>query len=163
MNISTAVSRGIVVIGILVVAACGGAKTVNTDAVEANVMSTINGPGSVKVESVDCPTNEKAEIGKTFTCSYRLADGSAGEITITVADKDGTARWDVSRPASGQAEQQVLTDYEDQTGREVKRVKCPDPLKGGAKAKTTCTMRLASGETRKVTVTVKAGKIRWRT
>ena len=163
MNVSSALGRGLVVTAMVFVAGCGGPKTVNTDAVAANVMSTINGPGSVKVESVDCPSKEKAEAGKTFTCHYELTDGSVGEITITVADQDGTARWDVSRPASGQAEQQVLTDYEDQTGKDVRRVKYPDPLKGGTKAKTTCTMRLATGETRKVTVTFNGGKIRWRT
>ena len=66
----------------------------------------------MKVDTVDCPQDQEAKVGKTFTCTYDLTDGSTGEITVSVADEEGTGRWDVTRPASGQAEQVVLTDYD---------------------------------------------------
>jgi hypothetical protein len=147
---------------IALLAACG-ATTVDTASVEKNVASTIKGPGSVKVDSVDCPENQEAKVGKTFTCSFVLADKSAGEITVAVADEDGTGRWEVTRPASGQAEQEIVTGYEEKTGDGVKRVDCPDPIKGGKDAKTTCTMELKNGATGKVRVTVNGGDIRWDT
>ncbi len=163
MNITKAAGLGLLLALGGVVAACS-ATMVNTASVEKNVMSTINGPGSVKVASVDCPENQVAKVGKTFTCSFALEDGSEGEITVTVADEEGTGRWEVTRPASGQAEQEILTDYEEQTGKDVKRVTCPDRIKNARNAKTTCTMTLQGGVTRKVTVTVRnGGKIRWRT
>jgi hypothetical protein len=69
----------------------------------------------------------------------------------------------VTTPASGQAEQVVLTGYERKLGRKAKSVDCPDPLEDGAKAKTVCTITFANGESREVTVTFDGGDIRWRT
>jgi hypothetical protein len=145
-----------------VLAACAP-TTVDTAAVEKNVRDTIDGPGSVKVATVDCPQDQEATVGKTFTCTYDLTDGSTGEITVSVADEEGTGRWDVTRPASGQAEQVVLTDYTQEIGRKPKSVRCPDRLKTGAKKKTVCVVEFANGETREVTVRVNGGDIRWRT
>ena len=54
----------------------------------------------------------------------------------------------MTRPASGQAEQVVLTGYEQEIGRKAKSVDCPDPLKDGTKAKTICTVEFANGESR---------------
>ena len=145
-----------------VLAACAP-TTVDTAAVEKNVRDTIDGPGSVKVDTVDCPQDQEAKVGTTFTCTYDLTDGSTGEITVSVADEEGTGRWDVTRPASGQAEQVVLTDYTQEIGRKPKSVRCPDRLKAGAKKRTVCVVEFANGETREVTVRVNGGDIRWRT
>jgi hypothetical protein len=145
----------------VLVAACGGPTTVDTTSLEKNVVSSIDGPGSVKVETVDCPQDKVPEVGTTFTCSYALTDGSEGEILVTVRDEDGAGSWEVTRPASGQAEQVVLTGYERGAGRKAKSVDCPDRLK---KKKTICTVGFANGESREVTVTVKkGGNIRWKT
>ena len=93
-------------------------------------MSSINGPGSVEVDTVDCPQDQVPKIGTTFTCSYELTDGSAGEITVTVRDEEGAGSWEVTRPASGQAEQVVLTGYEREIGRKPKSVELPRPAQG---------------------------------
>jgi len=162
MSITRVAAVGLAVASSILVTGCG-ASIVDTASVEKNVRSTIDGPGSVKVDTVDCPKDEVAEVGKTFTCSYDLTDGSSGEITVTVRDEDGAGRWEVTRPASGQAEQEILTGYEEKTGDAVKTVDCPDPIKGGTNAKTTCTMELANGATGKVTLTVNGGDIRWDT
>jgi hypothetical protein len=162
MSIPRSAALGLAVASTVLVAACG-ATTVDTPSVEKNVKSTIKGPGSVKVDSVDCPKDQVAKVGKKFPCSFVLTDGSAGEITVSVADEDGTGRWEVTRPASGQAEQEILTGYVEKTGDAVKRVDCPDPIKGGTNAKTTCTMVLKNGATGNVVVTVNGGDIRWDT
>ena len=160
MNLARAL--GLVAATGLLAAACGGPTTVDTTSLERNVVSSIDGPGSVEVDTVDCPQDEVPEVGTTFTCSYELTDGTAGEILVTVRDEDGAGSWEVTRPASGQAEQVVLTGYERGTGRKAKSVDCPDPLK--AKKKTVCTVEFANGETREVNVTVKkGGNIRWKT
>lgn len=155
---------GLVLATSVLVAGCGGPTTVDTTALEKNVVSSIDGPGSVEVDTVDCPQDQVPKVGTTFTCSYVLTDGSAGEITVTVRDEDGAGSWEVTRPASGQAEQVVLTGYEREIGRKPKSVDCPDPLKARAKAKTICTVEFANGESREVSVTVKkGGNIRWKT
>ena len=162
MNIAKSAGAGFLLASSVMVAACG-APTVDTGSVEKNVKSTINGQGSVEVASVDCPKDPVAKAGKTFICSFELTDGSKGAITVTVADADGTARWTVTRPASGQAEHVVLTGYEDKIGDQVKKVDCPDPLKDGKKAKSICTVQLKNGATAKVRVTFKGYLIRWHT
>jgi uncharacterized protein DUF4333 len=162
MSIARGRGLGLVLASSVLIVACGG-STVDVAAVEKNVRDTINGPGSVKVDTVDCPEDQVATVGKTFACAYDLTDGSSGEITVLVADEDGTGRWDVTRPASGQAEQVVLTGYARKIGRQPKSVQCPDPLKTGKK-KTTCVVEFANGETQDVTLRVKdGGDIRWQT
>jgi hypothetical protein len=161
MSIARRAALGLAVASSILVAACG-ATTVDTASIEKNVKSTVNGPGSVKVDTVDCPKDQVAKVGKKFTCSFALTDGSSGEVTVSVADEDGTGRWEVTRPASGQAEQEIVTGYKKKTGDAVKKVDCPDPIKGGRNAKTTCTMELENGATGKVTVTVNGGDIRWK-
>ena len=154
-------ASGLVLATGVLVAGCGP-TTVDTTSLEKNVVSSIDGPGTVEVDTVDCPQDQVPKVGTTFTCSYVLTDGSAGEITVTVRDEEGAGSWEVTRPASGQAEQVVLTGYEREIGRKPKTVDCPDPLK--AKKKTVCTVEFANGETREVTVTVKkGGNIRWKT
>jgi hypothetical protein len=162
MNLATRSGLGLAVVSSLLAAACGP-TTVDVAGVEKNVRDTIDGPGSVKVDTVDCPEDQVATVGETFTCSYALTDGSSGEITVTVADEEGAGRWDVTRPAIGQAEQVVLTDYGPEIGRQPKSVRCPDPLKTGKKKKTTCVVRFPNGETRKVSVIVIGGDIWWQT
>lgn len=154
-------ASGLVLATGVLIAGCGP-TTVDTTSLEKNVVSSIDGPGTVEVDTVDCPQDQVPKVGTTFTCSYVLTDGSAGEITVTVRDEEGAGSWEVTRPASGQAEQVVLTGYEREIGRKPKTVDCPDPLK--AKKKTVCTVEFANGETREVTVTVKkGGNIRWKT
>ena len=163
MNIARRAALGLGMASSLLVAGCGPTP-VDTTSLEKNVVSSIDGPGSVQVDTVDCPQDQVPKVGTTFTCAYVLADESAGEITVTVRDEDGAGSWEVTRPASGQAEQVVLTGYEREIGRKPKSVKCPDPLKDGAKAKTICTVEFANGESHEVAVTVKkGGNIRWKT
>ena len=162
MHIVKGTTLGLAIASCLLVAACGPA-TVDATSVVDNVRSSIDGPGSVEVDTVTCPQDEVAEVGATFTCQHVLTDGSEGEITVTVRDDKGALTWEVTRPASGQAEQVVLTGYEREIGRKAKSVDCPDPLKVGAK-KNICTVEFANGESRKVNVTVKdGGDIRWKT
>ena len=156
-------ASGLVLATSVLVAGCGP-TTVDTTSLEKNVVSSIDGPGTVAVDTVDCPQDQVPKVGTTFTCSYELTDGSAGEITVTVRDEEGAGSWEVTRPASGQAEQVVLTGYEREIGRKPTSVDCPDPLEARAKAKTICTVEFANGESREVAVTVKkGGNIRWKT
>jgi hypothetical protein len=147
---------------LLLVAACGGSGDfVDTATVEKDVRESIDGPGDVKVESVNCPDDKVAEVGSKFTCPYNLADGTGGEITVTVQTDDGAGSWVVTRPASGQAEENIRVGYEKQTKDTVKSVKCGDPLK--TDAVTVCDVELDNGKKGKAQVTVVDGKIRWQT
>ncbi len=162
MNITKVAATGLAVASSILITACAAA-TVDTASVEKNVRSTIDGPGSVKVDTVDCPENEVAEVGKTFTCSFDLTDGSSGEITVTVRDEDGAGRWEVTRPATGQAEELIRTGYEEKTGDKVKTVKCPDPLEVGGDGRSFCDVELENGRKGRALLTVSDGDMRWET
>ena len=61
------ITRAAVAVGALILlASCGSGDFVDTAPVEKDVKATIDGPGSVKVKSVDCPTDEEfiLPIGK---------------------------------------------------------------------------------------------------
>jgi hypothetical protein len=158
------ITRAAVAVGALILlASCGSGDFVDTAPVEKDVKATIDGPGSVKVKSVDCPTDEAAEVGATFTCPYELVDGSSGEITITVQTEKGGGSWAVSRPASGQAEETIRTGYEKQTDDKVKSVTCPDPLESAESTAIFCDVVLKNGKKGRALVTIVDGKIRWAT
>ena len=146
---------------LLLVASCGSGNFVDTATVEKDVRESIDGPGKVKVESVNCPDDRVADVGATFTCAYNLADGTGGEVTVTVQSDDGAATWATSRPASGQAEENIRIGYEKQTKDKVKAVKCADPLR--TDAVTLCDVELENGKKGKAQVTVVDGRIRWQT
>lgn len=147
---------------LLLVVSCGGSGDfVDTATVEKDVMKTIDGPGKVKVESVNCPDDKVAEVGSKFNCAFSLADGTGGEITVTVQTDDGAATWETSRPASGQAQENIRLGYQKQTKDKVKKVTCPDQLR--LDAAVLCDVELANGTKGKAQVNVVDGKIRWQT
>jgi hypothetical protein len=147
-----------------VLAACGGSTVVDTAKVSKDIQKTItnNGGGVVKVDAVDCPKDPPAKAGKTFRCTFTLTDGSSGEITVSIRSDDGAVRWDVTRPAGGQAERVISTGYEQKTGKKVKFVHCPHQLKTGG-AVTLCSMQLRNGAKGKAAVTLDNGDIHWET
>jgi uncharacterized protein DUF4333 len=164
--ITRPVGLGVAALACAVLAACGGGSdVVDTAKVGKDIQDTItrNSGGAVKVDSVDCPKDPAATVGKTYVCTFTLTDGSSGEVTIEVRGEDGAVRWDVSRPAGGQAERVVARGYEEKTGKKVKSVTCPDQLQAGGKV-TLCDMELQNGTKGKAAVTVTStGGIHWAT
>lgn len=149
-----------------VLAACGGGtNVVDTAKVGKDIQDTItrNSGGAFKVDKVDCPKDPPATVGKKYVCTFTLSDGSSGEVTIDVRGDDGAVRWDVTRPAGGQAERVIAKGYEEKTGKKVKSVRCPDQLKPGGEVNL-CDMQLTNGAKGKAAVTVTSnGGLHWET
>lgn len=154
---------------LLAVAACVllsacGSSDVDSAKLEKDIESTVTErtAGGITVESVACPSDPPAEKGKTFTCDFDLDDGSTGRVTAKVLNADADVQWDVTRPASGQAEYVVSSGYEEEVPEsKVKAVECPDTIKDGTDAKTICTIELEDGSTGEVTITVNGADFRW--
>ncbi len=141
---------------------CG--TVVDSTKLEKDIASTIaeKTAGEVTVASVTCPEDPPAEKGKSFTCAFVLDDESSGEVTAKVLNEDADVQWDVTRPASGQAEQVISSGYEEQVPEaKVAAVECPDTIKAGKGAETICTIELEDGSTGEVTVTVDGTDVRW--
>jgi uncharacterized protein DUF4333 len=165
-RISRPVGLCVAALACAVLGACGGGSgVVDSAKVGQDIQDTItrNSGGEVKVDSVDCPKDPQSTVGESFVCTFTLADGSSGAVTVQIRGEDGEVRWDVSRPAGGQAERVVAKGYEEKTGKKVKSVRCPDQLKPEGKV-TLCDMELQSGVKGKAAVTVTStGGIHWAT
>lgn len=161
-GLTTVAAIGVAAVFGVALAGCGGTTVVDTAKLSRDIQSTLdeNAVGTVKIEKVDCPKDPVAEAGKEFTCSFELADGSSGEVTVKVRDDEGAARWDVTRPASGQVEQEILADNRGEA-EEVRAVDCDDPIEVGGRSG--CIIRFANGVNIDVTVTTDDdGRFRWR-
>jgi hypothetical protein len=54
------------------------------DALQANLSRSLG----AKVSSVNCPSDEKVEAGKTFTCSVNLSGGKEETATLKILNED---------------------------------------------------------------------------
>jgi hypothetical protein len=54
------------------------------DALKANLSRSLE----TKVSSVDCPSDEKVEAGRTFTCSVKLAGGKEETATLKILNEN---------------------------------------------------------------------------
>jgi hypothetical protein len=71
----------------LAVAGCG--ETVIDDVkAEGAIQSNLEKSLDAKIKSVDCPSDEKVEAGKTFTCSVVFSDGKTAKATLKILNDD---------------------------------------------------------------------------
>ncbi|MBY8860452.1 DUF4333 domain-containing protein [Nocardia sp. CA2R105] len=85
----------IVVVVVLAVVFLGSDKLDNS-AVQSGVQKVLKDSyGIDDVQNVNCPSGQKVEVGKTFTCSLKVG-GEQKNVTIKVTKSDGT--YEVGRP-----------------------------------------------------------------
>jgi Domain of unknown function (DUF4333) len=70
-------------------AAAGCGETVIDDvkaegAIQSNLEKTLH----AKIKSVECPSDQKVEAGKTFTCTVIFSDGKQATATLKILNKD---------------------------------------------------------------------------
>lgn len=70
-------------------AAVGCGETVIDDvkaegAIQGNLEKSLH----AKIKSVDCPSDQKVEAGKTFTCTVIFSDGKQATATLKILNKD---------------------------------------------------------------------------
>jgi Domain of unknown function (DUF4333) len=58
------------------------------DAIQQNLESSVDR----KVSSVDCPSEEEVEAGKTFTCSVVFSDGQKATTTLKILNDDADVK-----------------------------------------------------------------------
>lgn len=75
------------VAALLVLPGCGDTvldATKTEEQLQANLSNSLN----EKVSSVDCPSDEKVEAGRTFVCKVKLADGKTASATLEIRNED---------------------------------------------------------------------------
>lgn len=66
----------------LVLAACGGDKTVDDQQVEQGIEDSVTLAG-VKVDKVSCPSDVTVSKGDTFDCSVSASNGTTATVVVT--------------------------------------------------------------------------------
>jgi hypothetical protein len=86
LSIRCAAALGLLVIGF---AAAGCGETVIDDVkAEGAIQSNLEKSLDAKIKSVDCPSDQKVEAGKTFTCTVIFSDGKQATATLKILNKD---------------------------------------------------------------------------
>jgi uncharacterized protein DUF4333 len=84
-------------------AACGDAQ-LDTDQAESAIKSGITGRTGVKIDSVRCPDEVKAEQGDTFRCVAIASNGERAQVEVTQRDDEGSVSWRLVRQPRGSLE-----------------------------------------------------------
>ena len=86
LSIRCAAALALLVIGF---AAVGCGETVIDDVkAEGAIQSNLEKSLHAKIKSVDCPSDQKVEAGKTFTCTVIFSDGKQATATLKILNKD---------------------------------------------------------------------------
>ena len=76
--------------------ACGEAK-LDTDRAESAIRSGIIRQTGVKIDTVRCPDDVKAQRGETFRCVARASNGQRARVEVTQRDDEGSVSWRLVR------------------------------------------------------------------
>ena len=70
------------------VAAGCGETVIYAQKAEGAIQSSLEKSLHEKIKSVDCPSDEKGEAGKTFTCVVAFSNGKQATATLKILNKD---------------------------------------------------------------------------
>jgi len=129
----------------LAVVLAGCTRTIDSDKAEQTIsLGTAQRTGS-KVTSVDCPSDQTAKKGNTFTCRVVAADGTRGQVLSTVTADTGRVRFRVPFRNTKTTERSMAVKLTRRSGHPVS-VDCPDIIARRKGVVFTCTT--ASGKSR---------------
>lgn len=82
----------LLVVAVSALAVAGCETTIDDEKAEKSIRDSISAEGGAEIESVECPADQVAKKGGTFTCKITGADGSTGEADVLMADDEGHIR-----------------------------------------------------------------------
>ena len=118
------VSPVALVVGLAVVLA-GCTRTIDSDKAEQTISVGTAQRTDSKVTSVDCPSDQTAKKGNTFTCRVVAADGTRGQVLATVTADTGRVRFRVPFRNTKTTERSMAVKLTRRSGHPVS-VDCPD-------------------------------------
>jgi hypothetical protein len=88
MRFSVRCGAAVALLSIALVAAGCGDTVIDGTKTEDTLQSSLEKTLHEKITSVECPSNQKVEPGKTFTCTVVFADGKQATATLKIRDKE---------------------------------------------------------------------------
>lgn len=88
MSFSVRCAAAVALLAIALAAAGCGETVIDDVKAEGAIQSNLEKSLHAKIKSVDCPSDQKVEAGKTFTCTVVFSDGKQATATLKILNKD---------------------------------------------------------------------------
>jgi hypothetical protein len=88
MSFSVRSAAAVALLAVAAVATGCGETVIDDVKAEGAIQSNLEKSLRAKIKSVDCPSDEKVEKGKTFTCTVIFSDGKQATATLKILNKD---------------------------------------------------------------------------
>jgi hypothetical protein len=87
VSLRAAFLAAVLVVAAFAAAGCGE-TVIDDQKTEGAIQSSLEKSLHEKIRSVDCPSGEKVEAGKTFTCVVDFTNGKQATATLKILNKD---------------------------------------------------------------------------
>jgi hypothetical protein len=88
MRFSARLAAAAALLAIAVVGTGCGETVIDNTKAEGAIESNLEKALHEKIKSVECPSDQKVEAGKTFTCTVIFSDGKQATATLKILNKD---------------------------------------------------------------------------
>ena len=88
MRFSVRCAAAAALLAIAVAAAGCGETVIDNTKAEGAIESNLERALHEKIRSVECPSDQKVEVGQTFTCTVIFSDGKQATATLKILNKD---------------------------------------------------------------------------
>ena len=80
---------------VLAIATVACTKTLDSDGLERELKTDLEGELAATITSVDCPSDIEVKTGDTFTCTAQEESGTSFTLEVTQSDDKGNVAWDL--------------------------------------------------------------------
>jgi hypothetical protein len=88
MSFSVRCLAAVALLAVALVGAGCGETVIDDVKAEGAIQSNLEKSLHAKIKKVDCPSDQKVEAGKTFTCTVIFSDGKQATATLKILNKD---------------------------------------------------------------------------
>ena len=88
MSVSVRCAAALALLVVAFAAAGCGETVIDGKNTEETLQKSLEGSLHAKIRNVDCPSDQKVEPGKTFTCTVIFSDGKQATVTLKIRNED---------------------------------------------------------------------------
>jgi hypothetical protein len=88
LSFSVRSAAAVALLAVAVLAVGCGETVIDDVKAEGAIQSNLEKSLHEKIKTVDCPSDQEVEAGKTFTCTVIFSDGKQATATLKILNKD---------------------------------------------------------------------------